>query len=112
MPPTPGKRRAPPTLTTMQSSARGVSTRASGEWVRGGDLNAASTGMVCNVWRCACPWAWAPKSTGSEVWMRAVDEARAEPGPELPVYQATVFDAPLTSDVADPGGVPPTCSGG
>ena len=36
--------------------------------------------------------------------MRAVDDARAEPGPELPVYQATVFDAPLTSDVAEPNG--------
>ena len=26
------------------------------------------------------------------------------PVPELPVYQATVFDAPLTSDVAEPNG--------
>ena len=75
-------------------------------------LKAANTAMFCNWVRIACSLAWAPKLTVSEVSMRAVDEARAEPGPELPVYQATVFDAPLTSDVADPGGVPPTRSGG
>ena len=60
----------------------------------------------------ACSLAWTPILTVSEVSIRAVDDARAEPGPELPVYQATVFAAPLTSDVADPNGVPPTRSGG
>ena len=45
--------------------------------------------------------------------MRAVDVERAEPGPELPVYQATVLaGVPLTSDVADPSGEPLTRSGG
>ena len=44
--------------------------------------------------------------------MRAVDVERAEPGPELPVYQATVLAEPFVSDVADPSGVPLTRSGG
>ena len=44
--------------------------------------------------------------------MRTVEEARAVPGPELPVYQATVLAEPLTSVVADPSGEPPTRSGG
>src|SRR5438445_7324052 len=44
--------------------------------------------------------------------MRTVDEARAVPGPELPVYQATVLAEPLTRVVADPSGEPPTRSGG
>ena len=58
----------------------------------------------------ACSLAWAPKSTVSDESMRATDESRADPGPELPVYQATVSDAPLTSVV---GGEPgPTRSGG
>src|SRR5437868_1513056 len=43
--------------------------------------------------------------------MRTVDEARAVPGPELPVYQATVLAEPLTSVVADPSGELPTRSG-
>src|SRR5450756_96262 len=44
--------------------------------------------------------------------IRDSDEARAEPtGPGLPVYQATVFAVPLTSDVAVPGGAG-TRSGG
>src|SRR6185312_15948745 len=37
---------------------------------------------------------------------------RAEPGPELPVYQPTVLAEPLTSDVAEPNGAPDTRSGG
>src|ERR1700746_3425334 len=37
---------------------------------------------------------------------------RAEPGPELPVYQPTVFAEPFASDVALPSGEPETLSGG
>ena len=37
---------------------------------------------------------------------------RAGPGPELPVYQATVLADPLTRLVADPNGAPLTRSGG
>ena len=41
-----------------------------------------------------------------------MEELRAEPGPELPVYQATVLADPLTRLVADPNGEPLTRSGG
>ena len=44
--------------------------------------------------------------------IRAVDDARADPGPELPVYQATVLAEAVTSDVAELNGVPLTRSGG
>ena len=45
--------------------------------------------------------------------MRAVKEARADPGPELPVYHDTVLvDVPATSDVAELRGEPDTRSGG
>src|SRR6185295_11670132 len=44
--------------------------------------------------------------------IRMVAVERAEPGPELPVYQATVFAEPLTSDVDEPSGAPVTRSGG
>ena len=43
--------------------------------------------------------------------MRTVEDARADPGPELPVYHCTVLAEPLTSDVADPSGEPETRSG-
>src|SRR5579864_3374513 len=44
--------------------------------------------------------------------MRTVAVERAEPGPELPVYQATVLADPFASDVALPSGEPETRSGG
>src|SRR6516165_8228331 len=43
--------------------------------------------------------------------MRTIEDARADPGPELPVYHCTVLAEPLTSDVADPRGEPETRSG-
>jgi len=43
--------------------------------------------------------------------IRAVAEARGD-GEELPVYQATVWAEPLTSDVAELSGEPDTRNGG
>src|ERR1700759_1805187 len=60
----------------------------------------------------ACLLAWAPNCTVCEESTRTVEVERAEPGPELPVYQATVLAEPLTRLVADPSGEPPTRSGG
>src|ERR1700692_3336118 len=45
--------------------------------------------------------------------MREVAVARADPGPDSPVYQVTVFaGVPATCDVALPNGEPATRSGG
>src|SRR3954447_2471523 len=46
------------------------------------------------------------------VSIRMVALDRAEPGPLLPVYQATVLAEPLTRLAADPSGVPETRNGG
>src|ERR1019366_6820090 len=54
-----------------------------------------------------------PYCTVTDCSTRAVDDARADPGPASPVYQDTVFaGVPLTSDVAVLNGEPPTRSGG
>src|SRR5262249_5900724 len=58
-----------------------------------------------------CSLACAPNCTTCEESMRAVEDARAVPGPELPVYQATVLADPFTSEVAVPNGGPETRSG-
>src|SRR5262249_55268011 len=54
----------------------------------------------------------APNCTSWEESTRTVEVPRAGPGPELPVYQATVLADPLTRLVADPNGAPLTRSGG
>src|ERR1700716_2761813 len=58
--------------------------------------------------------AWIPYSIFTEASTRAVADARAVAvGPGLPVYQVTVLaGVPLTSDVAEPSGEPPTRNGG
>src|ERR1700712_4029628 len=55
----------------------------------------------------------APYCTVTDWSTRAVAVARAEPGPDSPVYQLIVFaGVPLTSAVAVPNGEPATRSGG
>src|SRR5665213_290535 len=76
-------------------------------------VNAANTAIDCNCERIADSLACAPYCTVIAESMRAVDEARADPGPELPVYHCTVLaGVPATSDVAELNGVPLTRSGG
>src|SRR5665213_347239 len=76
----------------------------------GDAVTAANTATACSCERIACSLACAPYCTVCDESIRAVDDARAEPGPELPVYQETVSAVPLTSDVAEPNGEPPTRS--
>src|SRR5215472_1434087 len=68
--------------------------------------------MFCSAWRIACSLAWAPNCTVCEESTRTVEVARAGPGPELPVYQATVLAEPFTRLVADAKGGPFTRNGG
>src|SRR5438477_220879 len=74
-------------------------------------VTAPNTAIAWISERIACSLACAPYCTLCDWSMRTVDEARAVPGPELPVYQATVLAEPLTSVVADPSGELPTRSG-
>src|ERR1035437_2357953 len=54
-----------------------------------------------------------PYCTFTDCSTRAVDDARADPGPASPAYQDTVFaGVPLPGDVAVLNGEPPTRSGG
>src|SRR5262249_35858426 len=68
--------------------------------------------MFCSATRIACSLACAPNCTVCDESTRTVELARADPGPELPVYQATVLAEPFTRVVALPSGVVPTRSGG
>src|SRR5689334_9372553 len=62
--------------------------------------------------RIACSLACAPNCTVCESSTRTVAEERAEPGPELPVYQATALAEPLANVVAEESGDPDTRNGG
>src|SRR5665213_81413 len=78
-----------------------------------GAVKAANTAIDCSCERIACSLACAPYWTVTAWSTRADDEARAEPGPELPVYQVTVLaGVPLISVVAELSEAPPTRSGG
>ena len=86
---------------------------AAAELVPVGDVvKAAYTAIDCSCERIADSLACAPYCTVIEESIRAVDDARADPGPELPVYQDTVLALPFTSDVAELNGDPLTRSGG
>ena len=79
----------------------------------GETVNAANTAIDCSCERIADSLACAPYCTVIAESIRAVDEARADPGPELPVYHCTVLaDVPATSDVAELSGEPLTRKGG
>ena len=56
--------------------------------------------------------AWAPNCTVCDESTRTEAVERADPGPELPVYQPTVLAEPLTRLVAEASGEPLTRSGG
>ena len=76
-------------------------------------VKVANTAIDCSCERIADSLACAPYCTVMAGSIRAVDEARADPGPELPVYHCTVLaDVPATSDGAELNGVPLTRSGG
>src|SRR5262245_18380245 len=97
--------------------------RAATRWLRevttdvelgfvGDVVTLAKTATPCSAARIACSLARTPYWT-ADVWStRAVDDAVEGPEPASPVYQATVFAAPLTRAVAVFSGVPPTRSGG